>query len=284
VPPIAGLLQLAARSRRGPNPTPPRAAPSPPPPASPARSPLALGADVVLSSTTKYIAGHSDTVGGVLATRHADVAARLRFLQNAAGAVMSPWDAYLALRGAKTLHVRMARHCSNALELARRLEAAPGVSRVVYPGLPSHPQHALAKRQMRLPSAAPRPPPSAGGDAAAATAADDAPAFGGMISLTLRGGLPESRAFLEALSLFALAESLGGVESLAEHPAIMTHGSVPAAERAALGISDAFVRLSVGIEHVEDLWADLERALAEAAAAGGGAKKAGGAPAAAVAV
>jgi cystathionine gamma-lyase len=249
-----------------------------------------LGADIVLSSTTKYIAGHSDTVGGVLATRHADVARRLRFLQNAAGAVMSPWDAYLALRGAKTLHVRMSRHCENALELARRLEASPAVVRVVYPGLPSHPQHALAKRQMRLPSAAPRRGPTAsavGGagapDGAPDATAADAPAFGGMISLTLRGGLPESRAFLEALSLFALAESLGGVESLAEHPAIMTHGSVPAEERAALGISDAFVRLSVGIEHVDDLWADLEAALA-AAEAVGKAKGGAGKPAAAAAV
>lgn len=218
--------------------------------------PLELGADIVMSSTTKYIAGHSDTVGGVLATCRADVAERLRFLQNASGAVMSPWDAYLSLRGAKTLHVRMQRHCQNALELARRLERSGAVLRVAYPGLPSHPQHDLAARQMRLPSAA----------AGAASSASE-PAFGGMISLTLRGGLRESRAFLEALQLFALAESLGGVESLAEHPAIMTHGSVPAAERAKLGISDAFVRLSVGIEHVEDLWADLEGALAAAEAA-----------------
>jgi cystathionine gamma-lyase len=212
-------------------------------------SPLALGADIVLSSTTKYIAGHSDTVGGVLATRHADVAKRLRFLQNAAGAVMSPWDAYLALRGAKTLHVRMARVCANAAALAARLAAAPGVSRVIYPGLESHPQHELAARQMRLSSAD------------LGRARESSPAYGGMISLHLAGGLPEARAFLEALRVFALAESLGGVESLAEHPAIMTHGSVPAAERAALGISDSFVRLSVGIEHVDDLWADLERAL-----------------------
>lgn len=226
--------------------------------------PLRLGADVVLSSTTKYIAGHSDTVGGVLATRHAPLAAQLRFLQNAAGAVMSPWDAYLALRGAKTLHVRMQRHCENALELARRLEAHSSVSRVVYPGLESHPQRELAARQMRLESAAP------------GAARADAPAFGGMISFTLKGGLEESRRFLESLRVFVLAESLGGVESLAEHPAIMTHGSVPAAERAALGISDSFVRLSVGIEHVEDLWADLEQALAAAVAVGAGAGKAAG--------
>lgn len=215
--------------------------------------PLTLGADVVLSSTTKYIAGHSDTVGGALAARDAGVAARLRFLQNAAGAVMSPWDAYLALRGAKTLHVRMQRHCDNAMALAARLEGSAGVERVIYPGLGSHPQRALAAAQMRLGSAAP------GGRAS------DAPAFGGMISFTLKGGLAESRAFLEALRLFVLAESLGGVESLAEHPAIMTHGSVPPAERAALGISDNFVRLSVGIEHVDDLWEDLERGLAAAA-------------------
>ena len=241
-------------------------------------SPLELGADVVLSSTTKYIAGHSDTVGGALATRRADVAAKLRFLQNASGAVMSPWDAYLALRGAKTLHVRMQRHCANALELARRLEAAAdAVASVAYPGLESHPQHALAARQMRLapsaPAAAARKP-AAGAAAAGAGAAAQAaqgrapePAFGGMISLNLKGGLAEGRAFLEALELFALAESLGGVESLAEHPAIMTHGSVPPAERAALGIGDAFVRLSVGIEDVEDLWADLARALEAARAA-----------------
>jgi cystathionine gamma-lyase len=253
-------------------PTIPTHAPTPPDPSNPC-SPLELGADVVLSSTTKYIAGHSDTVGGALATRRAALAKRLRFLQNAAGAIMSPWDAYLALRGAKTLHVRMQRHCDNALELARRLEArSDAVVKVVYPGLPSHPQHALAARQMRLASAAPGKAPGA-----------SAPAFGGMISLTLRGGLAESRAFLEALHLFALAESLGGVESLAEHPAIMTHGSVPAAERAALGISDAFVRLSVGIEHVEDLWADLEGALAAAAAVYSGKKgKAAGAAAGAV--
>jgi cystathionine gamma-lyase len=179
---------------------------------------------------------------------------------------MSPWDAYLTLRGAKTLHVRIQRHCENALELARRLEGAAAVARVVYPGLESHPQHALAARQMRLPDAGPG---RRGADAAA---------FGGMISLTLKGGLAESRAFLEALRVFTLAESLGGVESLAEHPALMTHGSVPADERAKLGIDDGFVRLSVGIEHVEDLWADLEGALAAAAAAG---KRAGAAAAAA---
>ncbi|KAI8474594.1 MAG: cystathionine beta-lyase [Monoraphidium minutum] len=239
--------------------------------------PLQLGADIVLSSTTKYVAGHSDSVGGALATRHAELAGRLRFLQNAIGAVMSPWDAYLTLRGAKTLAVRMQRHCANAATLAARLEAAAAaggpVARVAYPGLASHPQHALAARQMRLPGPARR----AASTAAAGDTGDTparAPGFGGMISLTLAGGLPEARAFLGALELFALAESLGGVESLAEHPAIMTHGSVPPAERAALGIGDGFVRLSVGIEDVEDLWADLERALAAAAAAaaGGGGK------------
>jgi len=245
--------------------------------------PLALGADVVVSSSTKYLNGHSDAVGGVVATGRPDLAERLRFLQNAVGSVLGPFDSYLTLRGAKTLHVRMARHCANALELARRLEADARVASVAYPGLASHPQHALAARQMRLAGSAPRGGGGGGGgkgDAGDEGSADadadaDAPAFGGMIAVTLKGGLPESRAFLAALRLFALAESLGGVESLAEHPAIMTHASVPAADRALLGIGDGFVRLSVGIEHVEDLWADLGRGLAAAgAAAAGGAAKA----------
>ena len=204
--------------------------------------PLELGAYIVMHSTTKYCGGHSDTVGGALVTGSAAIAEQLRFLQNSIGSVMGPFDAYLALRGLKTLHVRMERHSRSAMELARRLEAHPKVARVVYPGLESHPQHALAARQMRF---------------------DGEPAFGGMITIFLEGGIGESRRFLENVHLFALAESLGGVESLIEHPAIMTHASVPEAMRAELGISDSLVRLSVGIEHVEDLWADLEAGLAK---------------------
>ena len=204
--------------------------------------PLELGADIVMHSTTKYVGGHSDTVGGALITNSLPLAEQLRFLQNAIGSVMGPFDAYLSLRGLKTLHVRMERHCSSAMTLAKRLEAHPKVARVVYPGLASHPQHALAAAQMQL---------------------DGKPAFGGMITIFLKGGLAESRRFLENVHLFALAESLGGVESLIEHPAIMTHASVPAAMRAQLGISDALVRLSVGVEHVDDLWRDLEHGLAK---------------------
>ncbi|HVW27022.1 MAG TPA: PLP-dependent aspartate aminotransferase family protein [Polyangiaceae bacterium] len=200
--------------------------------------PLELGADVVLHSTTKYINGHSDAVGGVLVTRDAALAERLKFLQNAIGAVPSPFDCYLVLRGVKTLPVRMQRHVESASELAARLERAPGVRRVHYPGLASHPQRALAERQMRGP--------------------------GGMISLELEGGEAEARAFLSALRIFTLAESLGGVESLAEHPALMTHASVPAEVRRSLGIGDTLVRLSVGLEHVEDLWDDLTTGLSRA--------------------
>jgi cystathionine gamma-synthase/cystathionine gamma-lyase len=204
--------------------------------ASPAlQRPLDLGATVVLHSTTKYINGHSDVVGGVLVTREGELASRLEFLQNAIGAVPSPMDCYLVLRGVKTLPIRMQRHGETGAELARRLEGAPGVRRVHYPGLTSHPQHELARRQMR--------------------------SGGGMMSVELEGGLPEARRFLGALRLFTLAESLGGVESLAEHPALMTHASIPPDVRATLGIGDALVRLSVGLEHVDDLWSDLESAL-----------------------
>ncbi|MEY3026819.1 MAG: hypothetical protein RL136_219 [Planctomycetota bacterium] len=205
--------------------------------------PIELGADIVMHSTTKYCGGHSDTVGGALVTGSPELAEKLRFMQNSIGSIMGPFDAYLGLRGLKTLHVRMERHCASAMEIARRLEAHPKVERVVYPGLASHPQHALAARQMRF---------------------DGNPAFGGMITIFLKGGLAESRRFLEHVHLFALAESLGGVESLIEHPAIMTHASVPEAMRAELGISDSLVRLSVGVEHVEDLWKDLEHGLAKA--------------------
>jgi cystathionine gamma-lyase len=202
--------------------------------------PLALGFDIVVHSATKYLGGHSDVVGGLVATNDAGLAERLRFLQNALGSGLGPMDSYLVLRGIKTLAVRMERHCANAARIAAWLEARPEVLRVAYPGLPSHPQHELASRQMRL---------------------RGEPAGGGMITFWLEGGLERSRRFLEAVELITLAESLGGVESLIEHPAIMTHASIPAEQRAKLGIDDGLCRLSVGIEHVDDLIADLERAL-----------------------
>ena len=199
--------------------------------------PLEFGFDLVVHSTTKYLNGHSDMVGGVAVVGgNAALRERLAFLQNAVGAIQGPFDSFLALRGLKTLALRMERHSASALKIARRLEAHPKVRRVFYPGLESHPQHALARAQMR--------------------------AFGGMISVELAGTLDGARRFLERCRLFALAESLGGVESLIEHPALMTHGSVPAEVRAALGIGDTVVRLSVGIEDADDLIADLEQALA----------------------
>lgn len=204
--------------------------------------PLELGIDMVMHSTTKYLGGHSDTVGGALVVGDKALAEKLRFMQNAIGSVMGPFDAYLTLRGIKTLAVRMRQHCTSAARIAAWLEAHPKVARVVYPGLASHPQHALAARQMRL---------------------DGAPAGGGMITIFLKGGIAESRRFLENVHIFALAESLGGVESLIEHPAIMTHASVPPEQRLQLGISDSLVRLSVGIEHTDDLLKDLEQALAK---------------------
>ncbi len=204
--------------------------------------PLELGMDMVMHSTTKYLGGHSDTVGGALVVGDKALAEKLRFMQNAIGSVMGPFDAYLTLRGIKTLAVRMRQHCTSAARIAAWLEAHPKVERVVYPGLASHPQHALAARQMRL---------------------DGAPAGGGMITIFLKGGIAESRRFLENVHIFALAESLGGVESLIEHPAIMTHASVPPEQRVQLGISDSLVRLSVGIEHSDDLLKDLEQALAK---------------------
>jgi cystathionine gamma-lyase len=197
--------------------------------------PLALGIDVVAHSTTKYLNGHSDVIGGALVTRDAALAERLGFLQNAVGGVPSPLDSFLVLRGLKTLHVRMQRHAESALTVARWLEGRPQVERVTYPGLPSHPQHALAARQMS--------------------------GFGGMLTFVLKGGLPAARAFLEAVRVFTCAESLGGVESLIEHPAIMTHASVPPSIRAALGIDDGLIRISVGLEAVDDLVADLTRGL-----------------------
>jgi cystathionine gamma-lyase len=198
--------------------------------------PLEHGFDLVVHSTTKYLNGHSDMVGGVaIVADNADLAERLKFLQNAVGAIQGPFDSFLALRGLKTLALRMERHCASGLKIAAWLERHSKVRRVFYPGLASHPQHALAKKQMR--------------------------AFGGMISANLNGTLDDARRFLERCQLFALAESLGGVESLIEHPALMTHGSVPADVRAALGISDTLVRLSVGIEDPDDLIADLDAAL-----------------------
>jgi cystathionine gamma-lyase len=203
--------------------------------------PLEYGFDAVVHSATKYLNGHSDIVGGVVVTREVELGERLAFLQNAVGAVAGPFDSFLALRGLKTLHLRMERHSANALELAHWLERHLAVSRVIYPGLPSHPQHELAERQMRL--------------------------SGGMISVILRGGLESTRRVLENCEIFALAESLGGVESLIEHPAIMTHASLPSEYREALGISDSLIRLSVGVEEVEDLRDDLDRALSQAATA-----------------
>ena len=204
--------------------------------------PLEAGFDAVMHSGTKYLSGHSDIVNGVLVVGdNAELAERLTFLQNSVGAVAGPFDSFLALRGLKTLALRMQRHCENALELAGFLERHPKVQRVHYPGLPSHAQHALAREQMRDPRGQ--------------------SAYGGMISIELKGGLEESTRFLERCEIFALAESLGGVESLIEHPAIMTHASVPREARLALGISDTLCRLSVGIEDVADLKADLQQAL-----------------------
>lgn len=199
------------------------------------QKPLSLGADVVMHSVTKYMNGHSDVVGGALITSDAALYEKLKFYQNAVGAVPAPMDCFLVMRGLKTLHVRMDRHAENAMKVADFLENHPKIERVIYPGLKSHPQYELAKKQMK--------------------------GFGGMITFFIKGGLPEARSFLERVRLFTLAESLGGVESLIEHPAIMTHASVPAENRKALGIHDNLVRVSVGIEDLSDLLKDLEQAL-----------------------
>ena len=201
--------------------------------------PLELGADIVMHSATKYLNGHSDMVGGIAVTNREDLAERLAYLQNSIGAIAGPFDSFLGLRGVKTLDVRMERHVRTAAAIARWLEAHPRVTRVLYPGLESHPQHALAARQMQQ-----------GG--------------GGIVTFFIDGTLEHARGFLENTRLFALAESLGGVESLVDHPAIMTHASVPPAQRAELGISDQLIRLSVGIEAEDDLVADLEHALSRA--------------------
>jgi cystathionine gamma-lyase len=199
--------------------------------------PLEHGFDMVMHSATKYLNGHSDIVGGIIVVGdRPELRERMTFLQNAVGAVASPFDSFLALRGLKTLALRMERHCRNAAAVAAWLEKHPKVARVHYPGLKSHPQHALAQRQMH--------------------------GFGGMVTAILKGTLADARRFLERCQIFALAESLGGVESLIEHPAIMTHASLPPEKRAALGIGDGLVRLSVGVEDEADLIADLEQALA----------------------
>ena len=198
--------------------------------------PLELGCDIVMHSATKYLNGHSDIVGGIAVTANPELAERLAFLHNAVGSIQGPFDSFLALRGLKTLHLRMERSCENALKIAQWLERHPNIEKVIYPGLESHPQHGLAKRQKKC--------------------------FGGIISAVVKGGLPAATKMLERCELFALAESLGGVESLIEHPAIMTHASIPADKRAELGISDGFIRLSVGVEDVSDLIAELDVALA----------------------
>ncbi len=197
--------------------------------------PLEIGFDIVVHSTTKYLSGHSDIVGGVAVVVDDTLAERLAFIHNAVGAIAGPFDSFLALRGLKTLALRMHQHCENALTVATWLEAHPRVARVIYPGLASHPQHDLARRQMD--------------------------GFGGMVSMVVEGGEPAARQTLERCQLFSLAESLGGVESLVEHPGIMTHASVPAETRQRLGIEDGLIRLSIGIEDADDLIADLDQAL-----------------------
>jgi cystathionine gamma-lyase len=198
--------------------------------------PLELGADIVVHSATKFLNGHSDMVGGIAVTGDAELGDQIAFLQNSIGAICGPFDSFLALRGLKTLPLRMRQSCESAARIAEWLERHPAIEQVIYPGLPSHPQHQLARSQMQ------------GG-------------FGGIVTFLIRGGLEAARRFLERCRVFTLAESLGGVESLVDHPGIMTHASVPPEKRAALGIGDSMVRLSVGIEDVEDLIGDLESAL-----------------------
>ena len=200
--------------------------------------PLTLGIDLVVHSATKYIGGHSDVIGGVVVVANQELADKLKFIQNATGGILGPFDSFLALRGVKTLDVRMERHCASGLKVATWLEKHPKIEKVFYPGLPSHPQHALAKKQMS--------------------------GFGGMITAVIKGDLDASRRMLSACKVFTLAESLGGVESLIEHPAIMTHASIPKEQREALGISDGLIRLSIGIESADDLISDLDEALSKA--------------------
>lgn len=197
--------------------------------------PLGLGADIVVHSTTKYIGGHADTVGGAILTSNPGYHERLKFCQNAAGAIMGPFDAFLTMRGVKTLPVRMERHCDNAEQLAAYLEKHDKVERVIYPGLESFPQHEIARRQMRR--------------------------FGGIISFEIKGGLEAARKLLDNIRLYSLAESLGGVESLIEHPALMTHAALAPERRQAIGVSDSLIRISVGVESYEDLREALDEAL-----------------------
>ena len=199
------------------------------------QQPLEHGIDIVVHSATKYLNGHSDIIGGVVVTRTPELGEKIRFIQNAIGSIASPFDSFLAQRGLKTLGLRLERQSASALTLARWLEQQPEVEKVIYPGLPSHPQYELAQRQQRT--------------------------GGGMISLVLKGNLEHARRFLKAVQIFTLAESLGAVESLIEHPALMTHATIPPATRQALGIVDGLVRISVGIENVEDLQTDLQQAL-----------------------
>ncbi|MHA7872733.1 MAG: cystathionine gamma-synthase [Hyphococcus sp.] len=198
--------------------------------------PLDFGADIVMHSATKYLGGHSDVIGGVLVVKDKDLGERLAFLQNSIGGIQAPFDSFLALRGLKTLALRLERSSENAMALADWLTAHAAIDRVNYPGLKSHPGHEIAKRQMD--------------------------AFGGMVTIFLKGGLDAAKTMLERVELFTLAESLGGVESLIEHPGIMTHASIPPERRAELGVDDALVRLSVGVENIDDLKRDLENALA----------------------
>jgi len=209
--------------------------------ASPAlQHPLRIGFDIVMHSATKYLGGHSDVIAGILVTGKEELAEQIRFVHNSAGPILSPFDSYMVLRGIKTLALRMECHCKNALKIATWLESRNEIEQVIYPGLPSHPQFKVAQKQMTL---------------------NNQIAGGGMITFILKGGIGASKLFLEKLKLFSLAESLGGVESLIEHPAIMTHASVDPETRRKLGIDDGLIRLSVGIEHCEDLIADLEQAL-----------------------
>jgi cystathionine gamma-lyase len=199
------------------------------------QKPLKLGADIVMHSTTKYLNGHSDVIGGAIATNDKELYDKLQFLQNAVGVVPGPFDCFLVLRGIKTLAIRMERHENNAMEIAQFLGSHPEVRRVIYPGLESHPQYELARKQMV--------------------------GFGGVVTFLIKGGLAAARRFLERVKIFSLAESLGGVESLIEHPAIMTHASLPEEVRKKIGISDELIRISVGIENVNDLIDDLKKAL-----------------------
>jgi cystathionine gamma-lyase len=202
------------------------------------QTPLALGVDVVAHSTTKYLGGHSDVVGGALVVDDGALRAKLAHFQNSIGATPGPLDCFLVLRGTKTLHLRMERHCANAARIATFLAEHPRVRRVHYPGLPTHPQHSLAARQMRLP--------------------------GGMVSFELDATVEAAKRVAASFRVFALAESLGGVESLVDHPATMTHASIPRAERLAAGLDDGLIRLSVGVEDADDLLEDLEQAIAQA--------------------